>query len=128
MLKELNNSKLPDELKFFWGVVLIEVMNIYFMQCKTGMLNESNEHFLDYLSSRFAQEVLSKNKMKIHLETGSIYDDNLNMREHLQLHASQQDKVKKILDFDLHINDDFEFYLNEIIADDDELIWILLHI
>ena len=109
-------------------MVLIEVMNIYFMQCKTGMLNESNEHFLDYLSSRFAQEVLSKIKMKIHLETGSIYDDNLNMREHLQLHASQQDKAKKFLDFDLHINDDFEFYLNEIIADDDELIWILLQI
>ena len=30
------------------------------------MLNKSNEHFLDYSSSDFAREVLSKNKMKIH--------------------------------------------------------------
>ena len=31
------------------------------------------------------------------------------------MHA-QQDETKKVLDFDLDINDDFEFYLNEIIA------------
>ena len=37
------------------------------------MLNESNEHFIDYLSSEFAKEVLAKNKMKIHQDTGNIY-------------------------------------------------------
>ena len=82
-----------------------------------GTLKESNEHFLGYLSSDFAREVLSKNIMKIHLDTGNIYYNNLNMRESIYsfMHA-QHDKTKKIIDFDLDINDDFEFYLNEVIA------------
>ena len=33
--KELNDDKLPEELKFFFQVVLIEVMNLDLMQCKT---------------------------------------------------------------------------------------------
>ena len=45
------------------------------------MLSKSNEHFLNYLSSDFACKVLSKNKMKIHLDSGNIYCNNLNMRE-----------------------------------------------
>ena len=88
----------------------------YAMQ-NVGMLNKSNEQFLDYLSSSFAQEVLSKTKMKIHLDTRNIYYNNLNMRESIYsfMHA-QQDETKKLLDFDLDNNDNFEFYLNEIIA------------
>ena len=89
-------------------------MNLDSMRCKTY---ESNEPFLDYLSSNSAREVLSKYKMKIHLDTGNIYYNNLNMRESIYsfMHA-QQDETKKIIDFDFDINDDFEFYLNEVIA------------
>ena len=46
-----------------------------------GTLNESNQCFLDYLSSDFAREVLSKNKIKIHLDTGNICYNNLNMTQ-----------------------------------------------
>ena len=55
--------------------------------------------------------------MKIHLDTRNIYYDNLNLRGSIYsfMHA-QQDETKNLLDFDLDINDDFEFYLNEIIA------------
>ena len=55
--------------------------------------------------------------MKIHLDTGNIYYNNLNMRESIYsfMHA-HQNETKKIIDFDLDINDDFEFYLNEVIA------------
>ena len=76
---------------------------------------ESNENFLDYyLSSDFGCEVLSKNKMKTHLDSGNIYYNNLNMREYLFMIA-QQDETKKLVDFNLDINDDFDFYLNEVI-------------
>ena len=93
-------------------------MNLDFMHCKTlETLNESNENSLEYLPSDFAREVLSKNKMKIHLDTGNIYCNNLSMRERIYsfMHA-QQDETKKFIDFDLDINSDFEFYLNEVIA------------
>ena len=82
-----------------------------------GILNESNEHFLDYLLSDFASEVLSKNKMKIHLDTGNIYYNNLNMRGTIySFMNAQQDKTKKLIDFDLDIKNDLEFYLNKVVA------------
>ena len=80
-----------------------------------GSLYESHKNFLDYcLSSDFGCEVLSKNKMKTHLDSGNIYYNNLNMREYLFMIA-QQDETKKLVDFNLDINDDFDFYLNEVI-------------
>ena len=117
MFKELNDGKLPEELKFFWGGTDRGNEPRFYAMQNVGMLNKSNEYFLDYLSSSFAQEVLSKTKMKIYLDTRNIYYNNLNMRESIYsfLHA-QQGETKKLLDFDLDNNDDFEFYLNEIIA------------
>ena len=82
-----------------------------------GMLNESNEHFLDYLLSDLARKVLSKNKMKVYLDTGNIYYNNLNMIESIcSFMNAQQGQTKKFIDFYLDINDDFEFYLYEVIA------------
>ena len=82
-----------------------------------GKLNESSKNFLDYLFSGFACEVLSKNKMKIHLESGNIYYNNLNMRESIyNFMTVQQDETKKSIDFELDINDDFKFYLKEVIS------------
>ena len=78
LFKELNDGKIPEELNFFGRKQWYKVTKFYAMK-NVGMLNESNENFLDYLSSDFANEVLSKNKMKIHLESGNIYYNNLNM-------------------------------------------------
>ena len=62
IFKELNDRKLLEELKFFLGgndsgneFKSHAMLNI-------EMLNKSNEHFLDYLSSNFAREVLLKIK------------------------------------------------------------------
>ena len=72
---------------------------------------------LDYLSSDFTRAVLSKIKMKIHLESGNIYYNNLNMRESIyNFMTAQQDETKKSIDFELDINDDFKFYLKEVIS------------
>ena len=82
-----------------------------------GKLNESSKNFLDYLFSGFACEILSKNKMKIHLESGNIYYSNLNLRESIyNFMIVQQDETKRNIDFELDINDDFEFYLKEVIS------------
>ena len=81
------------------------------------MLNESNKHFLDYLLSDLARKVLLKNKMKVYLDSGNIYYNNLNMIESICSFMNvQQGQTKKFIDFYLDINDDFEFYLNEVIA------------
>ena len=69
ILKVLNDRKIPEELKFFTGGNDGDNKLKFHAMLNIGMLNKSNEHFLDYLLSDFACEVLSKNKMKIHLDT-----------------------------------------------------------
>ena len=84
MFKELNNRKIPEELKLLGGSGGRNYSGNEFKfhaMPNMGMLNESNNHFLDYLSSDFTRKVLSKNNMKIHLDTGNIYYNSLNMRE-----------------------------------------------
>ena len=117
LFKELNDGKLPEELKFFLvGSDSGNKFKFHMMQ-NIGILNESNEHFIDYLLSDFAKEVFPKNIMKIHLDMGNVYDDNLNTKESIySFMYAQQDETKKFMDFELDISDDFEFYLNEIIA------------
>ena len=81
-----------------------------------GSLYESNENLLDYLLSDSGREVLSKNKMKIHSDSGNIYYNDLNMKESIyDFMIAQQDETKKFVDFNLDINDDFHLYLNEVI-------------
>ena len=87
MFKELNDGKLTEELKFFsGGSDGSNELKFHVLQ-NIGMLNESNEYFLDYLLSGFTKEVLAKHKIKIHLDIVNICYDNLNMRDHLQFYA-----------------------------------------
>ena len=81
---------------------------------KIRMLNESNEYFIEYLLSDFTK---AKNKTETYVDTANIYYSNLNMRESMYnfIH-SQQGKTKKLMDFEVEVSDDFEFYLNEAVA------------
>ena len=88
-----------------------------------GILSESNEQFLNYLSSNFGRFVLNKNKMKIHLESGKIFFDDKSKSESLyDFLKVQQDIKKKELKIDIPIQNDFSTYVREIlsqIVDDD---------
>ena len=42
-----------------------------------GELNQSNRVFLEYLSSNFGERLLTKNKLKIHLESGQFFHNNI---------------------------------------------------
>ena len=88
-----------------------------------GILSESNEEFLRYISSRFGKFILNKNKMKIHLESGKIFFDDKSTSESLyDFLKVQQDIKKKELKIDIPIQNDFSVYVREIlteIVDDD---------
>ena len=65
MFKELNEGKLPNQLKIFSGrsngggsEVKIRAME------KTGTLNESNNAFLEYLTTDYSHEILAKKQNK----------------------------------------------------------------
>ena len=88
-----------------------------------GILSESNQEFIRYLSSNLGSYLLRKNKMKIHLESGKIfYDDNSTSESLYDFLKVQQDIKKKELKINIPIQNDFNIYVREIlteIVDDD---------
>ena len=118
IFKELNEGKLPNQLKFSSGGSSGggSELKIHPKE-KIGTLNESNNAFLEYLTTNYAREILAKNKMKIYLETGSIYYNNINMQESIyEFILAQQYKPQRFMDYEINLLDNFDFYLNEIIA------------
>ena len=83
-----------------------------------GILNDSNKKFIDYLASKHGDFVLSKNKIKIHLESGQIFDDNnITSESFYDFLNNQQDVTKKELDIDIPVSNDFNKYVREILTD-----------
>ena len=60
MIKELNEGKLPDQLKIFSGEEKEE--NLLKTQAckKLGVLSKGNKEFLEYLASKYGRDVLQK--------------------------------------------------------------------
>ena len=88
-----------------------------------GPLNNSNEMFLEFLSSGFGKNVLLKNKLKIHLESGQFFHNNVITNESIyDFLSKQQDETKKELLIEIPTGNDFEVYVREIlnnVKDDD---------
>ena len=88
-----------------------------------GPLNKSNEMFLEFLSSGFGKNILLKNKLKIHLESGQFFHNNVIINESIyDFLAKQPDETKKELLIDIPMQNNFEVYVREILSnvkDDD---------
>ena len=88
-----------------------------------GQLNDSNKMFLQFLSSGFGRNILLKNKLKIHLESGQFFHNNIITNESIyDFLSTQQDETKKELLIEVPSGDDFEVYVRELLtnAKDDE--------
>ena len=82
-----------------------------------GELNPSNRVFLEYLSSNFGARLLTKNKLKIHLESGQFFHNNIITNESIyDFLLKQQDETKRELYPEVVVGNDFEFYVNELLA------------
>ena len=73
MIVELDWGKLPDQFKFFEGDGSEKDWLLQKMQKNIGNLSKSSLEFLNYLSSDYGKELLHKNKLKIHLESGGNF-------------------------------------------------------
>ena len=82
-----------------------------------GELNQSNRVFLEYLSSNFGARLLTKNKLKIHLESGQFFHNNIITNESIyDFLLKQQDETKRELYPEVLVGNDFELYVNELLA------------
>ena len=87
------------------------------IQKNIGNLFKSSLEFLDYLSSDYGKELLHKNKLKIHLESGEIFHDNVNTGENFyNFFNDQEDETKKIINLNLNLSSDLEYYVREILS------------
>ena len=76
-----------------------------------------NKKFINYLTSKY-DFILTKNKIKIHLESGQIFhDNNLTIESFYDFLNNQQDLSKKELDIEVPVGNDFNTYVREVLAD-----------
>ena len=116
MIKELNEGKTPDQLKFFSGEEKEEHLWKTQARKNVGVLSKGNEEFLGCLASKYGRDVLQTNKLKIHLESGEIYQDNINTGESLYNFLRAQEEVsKKFLNLDINLSGDLEYYIRKIL-------------
>ena len=112
----MNDGKSPDQLKFFSGEEKEENLLKTHAHKKVSVLNKGNEEFLEYLASKYGRDVFQKNKLKIHLESGEIYLDNINTGESIYNFLRAQEEVsKKVLNLDINLTGDLEYYIREIL-------------
>ena len=104
MIAELDRQKPPDQLKFFEGDRSEKDLLLQKMWRNISSL------FLDSLSSNYGKELLHKNKLKIHLESGEIFHDNVNTGENFyNIFSDQEDETKKTVDLNLNLSRDSEY-------------------
>ena len=115
-MSELNDGNLPSDLEFFSGGERNGEKLFKNVAKNVGIIIRSNQKFLEFLTSKFGANLLMKNKMQIHLETGQIFYDNKIMGESLyDFLKKQEDLNKKELKVDVPIDDDFD-YVREILS------------
>ena len=114
----LKDGDLPVDLEFFCGGEKNKEKLIENATENIGVLNDSNKKFISYLTSKYGDFVLTKNKIKIHLKSGQIFhDNNLTSESFYDFLNNQQDLTKSELDIDLPVGNDFSVYVREILTD-----------
>ena len=108
----MNDGKLSGQLEFFSSREKKENL-LKTHACKNvGIVKKGNEDFLDYLALKKVRGVLQKNKLKIRLESGEIYLDNINARESIyNLLKAQEDVFKNFLNLDINLTSNLEYYI-----------------
>ena len=111
MIAELDQGKLPDQLTFFEGDSSEKDLVLQKIWKNIGNLSKTSLEFLEYLSSDYGKDLLQKNKLKIHVESGEILHDNINTGENFyNFFSDQEDGTKKFVDLNLNLRGDLEYY------------------
>ena len=105
------------DLQFFSGSEKMKKKLFEGVSKNVGIINDSNQKFLEFLTSNFGKNLLTKNKMQIHIDSGQIFHNNKITSETLyDFLKRQQDLNKKELKVNLPIGDDFNYYVREILS------------
>ena len=77
-------------------------------------LSDQNQQFVDYLTSEECRDVLERDNISIHIDSGDIFINNENTGESLyDFLLNQQDDTKKKLPIDFFYDDDYTDYITK---------------
>ena len=106
ILSRIDGEK-PFEFEFFTGgknKKSDDTMRSYW-------LSTDNLQFLDFLQSHICKKILTTNKLKIHIETGNIYNDNNDTSESIfDFFLKQEDPTKGVIGHDFVYNGSYNDY------------------
>ena len=75
-------------------------------------LSEENQQFVDYLTSEECRDILERDNIQIHIDSGDIFVNNQNTGESISdFLLNQQDENKKKLPIDFSYDDDYTDYI-----------------
>ena len=114
---ELNDGNLLYDLQLFSGGEKMKKKLFEGVSKNVGIINDSNQKFLEFFASNFGKNLLTKNKIQIHIDSGQIFHDNKITSETLyDFLKRQQDLNKKVLKVNPPIGDDSNYYVREILT------------
>ena len=104
-------------MKFFEGDDSKKDLLLQKLRKNTSDLSKASLELLEYLSSNYGKELLQKNKLKIHVESGEIFHDNVNTgKDFYNFFNDQEDETKKFIDLNFNLSGDLEYYKREILS------------
>ena len=109
ILSKIDKGEAPKQLEFFEGGQNKEFEGKVKL---IDLLTDSIE-FLEFLQSDFCQEIFIQNKLKIHIETGNIFFNNLDTNESIYGFFQQQENQSKgKINFELSFTGSCEDYFD----------------
>ena len=110
ILSEINRGEIPKQLQFFTGG---ENQDFESRAKVIGLSTDSSE-FLNFFKSSTCKDLLTDNKLKIHIETGNIYYDNTDTNESIYgFFQLQEDHTKKFIDLEFTYDETYQKYFDE---------------
>ena len=104
---ETNRGEIPKQLQFFRGG---ENQDFESIANVTGLSTDSSES-LNVIKSSTCEELLTNNKLKIHIETGNTCYDNTDTNESIYgFFQLQVDQTKKFIDFEFTYDERYQKY------------------
>ena len=104
---KIDKGEISKELKFFAGGLNNEFEN----RVRLLVISTCSNNFLDFLQSDICADLMTVNKLKIHIEIGNIYHNNTDTNESIyDFFKNQEDKTKKRIAFEFILSDDYEDY------------------
>ena len=104
---KIDKGEIPKELKFFVGGLNNEFEN----RVRLLVISTCSNNFLDFFQLDICADLMTVNKLKIHIEIGNIYHNNTDTNESIyDFFKNQEDKTKKRIAFEFILSDDYEDY------------------